>query len=705
MQPTDPESIDFDENWYLARNQDVAMDVRRGRLKSGLAHYLMHGRDEGRLPLPPPGQSRSVPRAAENVSSIAADVQKSQANLSLQDVYLKHNGTNYLTPSELSISATTIRRVALIGSCLLESWRFHKVNPSNCVADLVVMNNAGTLPEPDSGEPYDFQVVQVPLRAVLRDDALWHLPSSACEAHALAFEQACDHLAFQLKARMQWNIQNGLLSFVVNFFVPQRNLMGCLFPRYDLRNPEFFIDKLNERLENLVRGYKNAYVLDVDRISASLGRRFIQDDLIAMVSHNALIPMPGEISTRIEPLAPMSAHFEVTWPLTFRDALWAELVGMFRTLRQIDAVKLVVVDLDDTLWNGVSGEMAEVDPFMLEGWPIGLTEALCYLKKRGILLAIISKNEEQRIRDIWTKIFRDRLKLDDFAAIRINWRPKAENLSEILSAMNLLPRSVVFIDDNPVERAAISHAFPEVRVMGRYPYYLRQTLLWASETQVVSITEESSRRTEMIKAQLERETRRTEMTTEDFLRAASPKAEIIRIATVEHARFSRALELINKTNQFNTTGRRWTLEQCDAFLKTGGSFLAFEVTDSYTGYGLVGVVVLRGPTIEQWVMSCRVLGYRIEEAIMATVVHSMRSGGIAEVYGHLIKTDVNFPCRDLFTKCGFVNAGAQWVLGVDTDIASPAHVTVVGEEQTVKPEFSLSLTPELAVERSSVSSG
>jgi FkbH-like protein len=340
-------------------------------------------------------------------------------------------------------------------------------------------------------------------------------------------------------------------------------------------------------------------------------------------------------------------------------------------------VKVVVVDLDDTLWNGVSGDIEDVSGFMAEGWPIGFVEALMYLKKRGILLAIASKNEEARIREIWPKIFGARLRLEDFAAIRINWRPKAESVREILEGMNLLPRNAVFIDDNPAERRAMQHAFPDMRILGRHPYYLRRILLWSPETQVTAVTDESSRRTEMMQAQFTRETQRKEMSREDFLNDAAPRITIIPVDGTGHRRFTRVFELINKTNQFNTTGRRWKLEACEAFFQTGGQVVAFEVTDKFTNYGLVGVVMFRDNNIEQWIMSCRVLGFQIEEAVMAKIVGRIRATHPGLVTGQLVHTDVNFPCRDLFSKCGFTDetGGGTWTLSPEATMVMPGHVT------------------------------
>jgi FkbH-like protein len=682
MESTDLESVEFDETWYLSQNQDVALSVKSGGWETGLEHYLAHGRAEGRLPRCPAPNGKSNGEAPAVQPAADAPALGNQNEPSLRELYPKHNGKCFLNPCDLSVTTAPIRRIALIGSCFLQSWGFHENNPSNCVADVIVANNAGEMPEPPGGDgeqPYDFQVIQVPLRSVLKDAALWHIPNGSRELHQQAFDQACEYLAFQLKTRMQWNLKNGMLTFVANFLVPQRNLLGCLLPRFNLSNPEFFIHKLNEHLERLVGSYRNAYILDADRIAASIGRRFLQDDIVGAVCHNSLLGLPDVDTTRIERMEGMAAYFDVTSRESFRYALWSEINAMFRTVRQVDSVKLVVVDLDDTLWNGVSGDVAEVDPHMVEGWPLGFVEALCYLKKRGILLAIASKNDEQRIRHIWPKIFGTRLSLADFAATRINWKSKAENLADMMSTMNLLPRSVIFIDDNPVERASIRHAFPEIRVLGRHPYYLRQTLLWSSETQVVSITDESSQRTEMMKAQFEREDKRTELSREEFLNAAAPTFQMMVIGSTSHPRFARALELINKTNQFNTTGRRWTLEECDGFLRAGGVFHAFSVADSYTAYGLAGVVLLKDATIVQWVMSCRVLGYEIEQAVMAAIVESVRAGFRTEIHGHeihghLVETEVNFPCRDLFAKCGFARTDGQWVLAGETTLRAPAHI-------------------------------
>ena len=662
----------FDEDWYLSQNEDVAQSVHCGGWRSGLQHFLAHGLAEGRRATPANGVARPLsPAAPVGPALDAAPIAATGAE--------QHNGPLYLVPAALSRTPLAVRRAAFIGSCFLREWGFEENNPGGCQIDFFLVNHAAELPARSRDQilQYDFQVIQVPLRSIVDDAMLWRLSYHDVAGHEAAFETACLRLEVQLDLWLKYNIEHSLLTFVTNFFQSQDSAIGRLLPRYDLRNPGYFISRLNERLEQLVRQHKNAYILDTDRIAASLGRRYTQDDAIAITAHGGLFPLTMPVHDRIESLAAMSSYYDIRWHREFPHAVWAELAALLRTVRQLDAVKLVVVDLDDTLWAGVSGEMTEVSPFIVEGWPLGLIEALLYLKKRGILLAIVSKNDEVRIRRIWDEIFFGRLKLDDFVALRINWKPKQENMQEILDAINILPSSVVFIDDNPTERAAMQHAFPDMRILGQDPYYLRRILLWAPEAQVAAISDESGRRTEMVQAQITRETVRKGASRAEFLAAAAPKVRLTSITSTDHPRFGRVIELLNKTNQFNTTGRRWKLEECDELLRGGGAIWAFDVTDAFTNYGLVGAVVVRGRVIEQWVMSCRVLGYQIEEAVMAHIVRSLTIGTGDDVTGLLIETVANLPSRDLFARCGFAKDGDRWSLAGSTVVQAPPHVTLL----------------------------
>ena len=133
------------------------------------------------------------------------------------------------------------------------------------------------------------------------------------------------------------------------------------------------------------------------------------------------------------------------------------------------------------------------DPTALEGWPLGIAAALLYLRQRGIVIAIVSKNDEARIRGLWDAMWQGRLGLEDFACLKINWRSKAENV------------------------AAVATALPGIRTLGADLHAIRRILLWSLETQPAAMTEESARRNAMIKAQIRRETIRHTLDRAGFL--------------------------------------------------------------------------------------------------------------------------------------------------------------------------------------------
>lgn len=655
-----PAEPGFDATWYAETNPDVAAAVARGEIPSLLHHWQHHGRQEGRLPAPAPARSETGAEGEEPPLHVAA---------------ARHAGAGYLCPADLRRTEAVPRRILVVGSCLVSALGLDAAAAeAGCAADFVLTNNLGRLAPLPPADPasYDLQIVQIALRSVIPDATFWHAPFADANAYARLFTEAVERLRLQLDALLAWAKSFGIPTLVATFLVPQRNPLGRLMPRYDLRNPAYVIERLNAELERLALSHAGVHLLDLDAISASIGRRYVQDDAVAVLSHNALMELPPASDARMEPLAPMAAHYEVRWPALFAAHVWAEIVATHRTLRGADAVKLVVLDLDDTLWTGISGDLDAVGPEMVEGWPLGLAEALAYLRKRGVLIAILSRNDADRVRALWDAIFLGRLSLDDFATVRIGWEPKAETMRAMLAELNLLPRNAVFIDDNPAERAAMRAAFPDLRVLGRYPYYLRRILLWAPETQVPRISDEAARRTEMVRAQLARGVDEASMSREDFLHGLGLRVRLFAVAPDAPAR-ARCLELLNRTNQFNTTGRRWRSEELDAAMRGGLRLLAFETEDRLTRYGLTGVVLVNGTRIEQFVMSCRVAGLGVEAAILAVLCPPLAAAG--PVTAAFTETDANMPCRTLFPENGFTSDADGWRLDGPLP-ALPAHIAV-----------------------------
>jgi FkbH-like protein len=463
-----------------------------------------------------------------------------------------------------------------------------------------------------------------------------------------------------LDAALAYNQQTGLLTLVSNFLVPQRNLLGRFLPRYELRNTVFFVEELNRHLASLLGRYTNVHMMDADQISAMHGRKYAQDDSVWATSHGALLSTFDyeHDRNRIVPPDWMHDYYEFK-TVDLLHAVIFELEAMYRTARQIDQVKLVIIDLDDTLWRGV---FAEGSSGTQEGWPLGFTEALAFLKRRGVVLAIVSKNDEALIRENWNHCVWGLLPIESFASIKINWRPKVENIAEVISEVNVLPGSVVFIDDNPAERAAVAGSFPDIRVLGRDPYYLRRVLLWSPELDTVTISRESSARTEMIRAQIDRDKQKDTMPRETFLESLALKVHDHKIISERDPRSSRAFELLNKTNQFNTTGHRWTEAEWAQHFTSGGVVYAFEVEDRFSSYGLTCVAVVHGATIMQFVMSCRVVGLNVEHTALAKICEDIEAIGADRVSALAVETPKNLLSRDLYAKSGFHWADGAWVL-------------------------------------------
>jgi FkbH-like protein len=546
-----------------------------------------------------------------------------------------------------------------------------------CPCDYILVNGLSILEAPPLPlEAYDFQLLQIPLRALLNESEYFNLAYASLDAYQAAFAEACARLDMRLDMLLEYNKQNGLLSFVTNFLVPQQHAGGRLLPRYDLRNPSYFVEQLNQHLGLALQAYKNVYLLDIDQIASSIGRRYVQDDSVLTWNHSSLSTnyVAPQDRERLEALTVIhEAHeeYDEAAIAKYVNSVWFELDAMYRSIAQVDMVKMVLVDLDDTLWRGLLVETGSTD---IEGWPLGFVEALAYLKQRGMILGIVSKNTEERIIELWP--YQHVFPLSNFAVKRINWNPKPDNIAELLAEVNLLPSSVLYIDDNPVEREAVKQAFPAMRSLGANPYLWRRVLLWSPETQVANVTPESAERSEMIKAQVQRETERKKLSRDEFLTLLAVSVSLVALHSSADQRFQRAFELLNKTNQFNTTGKRWLPAEAEQYFAQQGVLYVLSVADRFTSYGLVGVLCVKQGQIDQFVMSCRVVGLDVELAAIAKLVALMRLSENAPITALSVETDANQLSRSIWSNCGFLLAGDQYVLptGV-TGVPAPAHIT------------------------------
>ena len=326
------------------------------------------------------------------------------------------------------------------------------------------------------------------------------------------------------------------------------------------------------------------------------------------------------------------------------------------------AKKIVLLDLDDVLWGGIVGD-AGWEGLTLGGHdPAGealvdFQRELKALTRRGILLAIVSKNEESVAMEAIAKHPEMVLKLDDFAGWRINWRDKAENIHALMNELNLGLDSAVFIDDSAVERARVRETLPGLFVP-EWPSDKRlypRALLSLDCFDRPSLTEEDRQRSRMSAVDRERKRSRIDLgNLEEWLATLNTR---VRVEELNQANLPRAAQLLNKTNQMNLSTRRISEADFDAWTREKTRRVwTFRVSDKFGDSGLTGILSVEidgsRARIIDFVLSCRVMGRKIEEAMLHVGINWARAARVQEVCANYCQTPKNKPCYDFFTKSG-----------------------------------------------------
>ena len=558
---------------------------------------------------------------------------------------------DYRVPSLVPTESPPL--VLVVGSCMTDSWQsaIEAAYPNTKIHRLPFNNGSELedLPE-EIVRKAAFQIVQLPLRAILLERQYFSVPVSdeGRAEIAEAFDRSVVELRRNLNMALKYNKALGLTTFVVNFAVPQANPLGRLLPKYDLINMSHYIRELNRVLYEAVAEEKSVHLIDFDEIAATIGKRFIQDDITSHICHGSFIgEMPNNYDIHLTPYGSMADIYGAKRNEA-AVAIFNECVAAYNIISSSNKIKIVVFDLDGTLWRGVPADGDDVGPHLIEGWPLSILEAAMFLKKRGILIAIASKNDPDVGRRTWNELYGHLCPLSNFAAVKFSWKSKSDSIAEILRETNLLSANCLFVDDNPIEREQAQLAFPDIKVIDGPIFTWRRTLLWATELQVPYITNESAGRTASIQAMIQRESIKKEVSEDDYTRDLNIKVQIEHINALDHKKFPRAFELLNKTNQFNTTGRRWSEAEMVQYFAKGGSLLAVDVSDRLSHYGLTAVLLQQREECSQIVMSCRVFGLRVEFAIFKSFLEQAAVGR----YLLFRDTGKNGLCRKFLDKIG-----------------------------------------------------
>ena len=408
---------------------------------------------------------------------------------------------------------------------------------------------------------------------------------------------------------------------------------------------------------------QGAYFLDYDGLVARYGRRLWLDerrwlDARLPIASGALPTLADEWLRFLCPIAGRSA-------------------------------KCLVCDLDNTLWGGVVGEDG-YDGIKLDGEYPGaafqaLQRAILDIADRGVILAIASKNNPEDA----LHVLRDHpgmlLRPDHFAAMRINWSPKGQNLREIAKELNIGVDSLVFLDDNPVERGHVRHEVPEVTVLElpEDPMGYADTLRACPLFERLRLSAEDRERGQYYANQRQRsELQATMGSPDDYLRKLETVATVGR---ADDLSIPRIAQLTRKTNQFNLSTHRYSDEEVAALAASPDAGVYWlKVTDRFGDNGIVGAAILKfrdgKSELDTFLLSCRVIGRTVETAFLSRLLEEARShkAGVA-MTAWFLPTAKNEPVRDFLPKHDFrlieeTPAGSHWELGADQTVRCPEWI-------------------------------
>lgn len=412
-----------------------------------------------------------------------------------------------------------------------------------------------------------------------------------------------------------------------------------LFGSYDLRVPgtvRYLIDGFNRALSDRLRGAQHL-LLDVAALAENVGLADWHDNTTWYAAKLAF-------GQRVLPL--YADHVA---------RLLASLRGKSR--------RCLVLDLDNTLWGGVIGDDGLEGIVIGEGSGIGeahleTQRVALKLRERGIVLAVSSKNED----GIARRAFREHpdmlLKESHVAVFQVNWQDKASNIKAIADNLSLGLESMVLLDDNPAEREQVRQALPEVAVpeLPADAALHARCLLASGCFEALSFSDEDRARADYYQANA---ARAVVIETLGDLDAFHRSLEMtIAFASFDAVGRDRIAQLIAKSNQFNLTTRRYTAAEIDAMQGAEGVFtLQVRLSDRFGDNGMISAVICRETAetweIDTWLMSCRVLGRRVEEAVLYEIADHARRSGARYLVGRYIPTARNAMVRGHYKKLGF----------------------------------------------------
>ena len=343
---------------------------------------------------------------------------------------------------------------------------------------------------------------------------------------------------------------------------------------------------------------------------------------------------------------------------------YGDLVVRLLAAQQGRSSKCLVLDLDDTIWGGVVGDDGLAGLVLGQGSALG--EAFLHfqqyareLSRRGVILAVCSKNDEATAFEPFDSHPEMVLRRSDIASFVANWNDKPANIRAIADELNIGLDSLVFVDDNAFERELVRRELPMVAVpeIGDDPAGFARTLADSGYFEAVGVTDEDRGRTGEYQGNRQRERLRASATdVESYLRSLEM---VLTWRRFDETGLQRVVQLINKTNQFNLTTRRYGADDIRAIMADSRAFgLQLRLSDRFGDNGIIAIVIGRPEggedlLIDTWLMSCRVLGRQVEPATLRIIGETARLLGARRLIGEYLPTKANRMVKDHYSKLGF----------------------------------------------------
>lgn len=452
------------------------------------------------------------------------------------------------------------------------------------------------------------------------------------------------------------NLQSKLV--ITNFVIPTYSPFGIFESKVEFGLKDIVLD-LNKKLKELCKNQDSVYLYDFNSFVTKFGERNVLEYKKMFF---------GDIKISFD-----------TIPY-----LIYEFVGYLKPLLGLNK-KCIVLDLDNTLWGGIVGEEG-FEGIKLGPDPAGrpfveFQRVLKSLLKSGIILAINSTNNSEDAMKVIKEHPHMVLKEEDFACLKINWNDKIANMKDIAKELNIGLDSMVFFDDDPVNRELIKMSIPEIKTIdlpqdpSSYALILRDL----NDFNVLKITDDDFKRAKMYSQEQERhDLESTTKNLDEYLKKLDIK---VKVQLADKFSIPRISQLSLKTNQFNLTTKRYQEEEIKKFAKDDKMIVGCaEVEDKFGESGITNIFIIKKNN-EEWILdtfllSCRIIGRGIEEGILGKIIEMAKKEGVKKIKAQFIPTQKNKPAENFLSNYGFQKEGKYWIFSLQNPIKIPTHITV-----------------------------